>query len=544
MNLLFQFGFGIVLFLTLSHCSTVDLSSSSTSSPAETEFYSDRPPDSIAGDGSPLFEQAQAFDKMLRGKLEENSQKQIIKSCLGSGKLNPFCSGFFQRKKLLQLVADKTARPSAPPEREVTPLRPQLEQGKILNLRELRRSDIEPLIKGLAQYSESDLLTLSQLTLKEAKCPNRFAVALAAMLEDFLPKQNHQLIISDLYLKGAQCARREPTDQENYFTRAGLFLIWAKEYQKAIKLLKQVRPMDAFSGRAYYWLAQAQKLSGDKGAAELTLTRLLAKQPLSFHSLIASQDINSEPLNGWQVSKSPEKTRSSKNPKANIFIKQAEILKKYGFDFSAAIVSEWSFKKYKRLEGAVRLHLASLADPPTAIIQIPAVLLAQPHLVNKTALEQMYPKPFFETFVRNDSGVDPYLLLAIARKESRFNPKAVSWADAQGLMQINPTTAKRMTGRDETDLFNSKTSIELGARHIHTDLDKFDDRLSLAIAAYNAGDEAVSRWLKRYPVSDPLLFLDLIPYRETRDYTGFVLSNYFWYRKIYTKDPVTIRNYF
>jgi soluble lytic murein transglycosylase len=126
--------------------------------------------------------------------------------------------------------------------------------------------------------------------------------------------------------------------------------------------------------------------------------------------------------------------------------------------------------------------------------------------------------------------------MAIARKESRFNPKAVSWADAQGLMQINPNTAKRMMGKDQTDLFNPQTSIELGARHIQMDLSRFDDRLPLAIAAYNAGDEVVSRWLKRYPVSDPLLFLDLIPYRETRDYTGFVLNNYFWYQRIYSKD--------
>jgi soluble lytic murein transglycosylase len=294
--------------------------------------------------------------------------------------------------------------------------------------------------------------------------------------------------------------------------------------------------MDAFSGRAFYWLAQAQKSLGDKGAAEITLTRLLAKQPLSFHSLVASQEVGTEPLNGWRSTVPLKKTRSARSPKANVFIRQAEILKRFGFDFSAAIITEWTFKKYQRLEGEVRLHLASLADPPTAITQIPAVLLAQPHLANKFSLEQMYPRPFFEVFVRNNEGVDAYLLMAIARKESRFNPKAVSWADAQGLMQINPNTAKRMTGKDQTDLFNPLTSIELGARHIQMDLSRFDNRLPLAIAAYNAGDEVVSRWLKRYAVSDPLLFLDLIPYRETRDYTGFVLSNYFWYRRLYSTD--------
>jgi soluble lytic murein transglycosylase len=534
MNLFHQFVLGICLFLVLAQCSTISVPSSPVL-PAD-EFFSDRPPDSISGDGSLLFSQAQNFDRMLRGKLTEDEQKTIVKNCLNAEKANPFCSGFFQRQKLLRLVADKTITPTAPPRREVIPVRPQIESGQIVNLKALRHSEMEPLLKGLSGSSEQELLLLAEKTLKESKCPNRFAVAVAAMLEDFLPTRNHQVLISDLYQAGAKCARRDPIDQEHYYTRAGLFLFWATEYQKAASVLRKVQPMDAFSGRAFYWLAQAQKLSGNKVAAELTLTRLLAKQPLSFHSLIASQEVGTEPLNGWQNSVPIKKSRSARTPKANAFIKQAEILKQFGFDFSAAIIAEWSFKKYQRLEGEVRLHLASLADPPTAITQIPAVLLVQPHLANKMTLEQMYPRPFFELFVRNNEGVDAYLLMAIARKESRFNPKAVSWADAQGLMQINPNTAKRMMGKDQTDLFNPQTSIELGARHIQMDLSRFDDRLPLAIAAYNAGDEVVSRWLKRYPVSDPLLFLDLIPYRETRDYTGFVLNNYFWYQRIYSKD--------
>jgi len=540
MNLFHQFSLGIFLFLFLAHCSSLPTPTSPV--PNEAEFFSDRPPDSIAGDGSPLFHQAQTFDRMLRGKLTEPELKTHVKNCLSGDKANPFCAGFFQRRKLLSLVSEKTAIPSAPPKREVVPLRPQLVNGKITNIKELRNADIDPLLKGLSGSSEQELLSFAGLALKETKCPNRFAVALAARLEDFLPSQNHQILISELYQAGARCARREPVDQEHYYTRAGLFLVWAKEYGGAISVLRKVKPMDAFSGRSLYWLAQAQKLSGDKGSAELTLTRLLAKQPLSFHSLIASQDVGTEPLNGWQNTNPIRKVRSTRNRKVNAFIKEAEILKQFGFDFSAAIISEWSFKKYQHLEGEVRLHLASLADPPTAIIQIPAVLLAQPHLANKVTMEQLYPKPFFELFVRNNEGVDAYLLMAIARKESRFNPKAVSWADAQGLMQINPTTAKRMTGRDQTDLFNPQTSIELGARHIQADLSRFSGRLPLAIAAYNAGDEVVARWLKRYPVSDPLLFLDLIPYRETRDYTGFVLSNYFWYRKMYTQEILTIRS--
>jgi soluble lytic murein transglycosylase len=168
------------------------------------------------------------------------------------------------------------------------------------------------------------------------------------------------------------------------------------------------------------------------------------------------------------------------------------------------------------------------------------VLIAQPHLASKELFEQIYPRPFFELFVRNNEGVDPYLLLAIARKESRFNPRAVSSANAQGLMQINPDTALKMTGSSSSDLFSPELSIRLGAKHLLLDLSRFDGKLPHTIAAYNAGDEAVSRWVQRYTVSNPLLFLDLIPYRETRDYVAFVFSNYYWYRKLYSSEAIKV----
>ena len=290
-----------------------------------------------------------------------------------------------------------------------------------------------------------------------------------------------------------------------------------------------------------YWLGIAQRESGYKTDAELSFTRLLAKQPLSFHSLLSSQDSQSDPLENWLKGEKKLARRSSNNKRANPFIKQAELLKKYGFDFSAAVICDWIFKTYQRLEGEVRLHIASLADPPTAVLQIPGVLVSQPHLASRTVLERMYPKPFYELFVRNSDGVDPYLLLAVARKESRFNPKAVSWANAQGLMQINPETAKRMTGREESALFDPSLSVRLGAQHLKEDLSRFDNQLAYAIAAYNAGDLVVTKWIKRYPVSDPILFMDLIPYRETRDYVGFVLSNYYWYKKLYSREPFQLR---
>lgn len=535
MQLFLQISAGMVCLFLFSQCASAAKSpSSSLNDPFL--FFSKSDPDTILGDGSLLFKQTQEFDKLIRQKLPTQVQKATLKKCLKKTDKNPFCTGFYQRNKLQKIVREKQKRPEAPSLREVSPLQPLFKNGKLMNLSQLRKGKVDSLLKGLETISESELVLMSQPILKTRYCPNHIAVALAATLEDYLPRSSHENLIAKLYLKGAACSKRQPVDKENYLTRAGLFYIWKKDFKKAIAALKQVQPTDAFSGRASYWLAKAYALSGNSLKAELTFTKLQAKQPLSFHSLLASQNLKSDPLISWIQKGNIKKARSKRQKQANLFIKQAELLKTYGFDFSASVLAEFVFGKYKRLEGEVRVYLASLADPPTAISQLPFVLISQPRLANRQVMELLYPQPFWEIFEKNRLGLDPFILLSIGKKESRFNPLAVSWANAQGLMQINPDTAQRMTGKIDSNLFDPAVGIHLAARHLKEDLDHFNNNLPHAIAAYNAGDAVVSKWIQRYPVEDPVLFLDLIPYRETRDYTAFVLSNYVWYRKLYTKD--------
>ncbi len=66
-------------------------------------------------------------------------------------------------------------------------------------------------------------------------------------------------------------------------------------------------------------------------------------------------------------------------------------------------------------------------------------------------------------------------------------------------------------------------------------MDRYKGNAALTVAAYNAGEDPVDRWLARYPTDDPILFIDLIPYRETRDYVGYVLTNYHWYYRTYAE---------
>ncbi len=102
------------------------------------------------------------------------------------------------------------------------------------------------------------------------------------------------------------------------------------------------------------------------------------------------------------------------------------------------------------------------------------------------------------------NGLDPDFLTAVARTESGLNPDAVSSAGAIGLMQLMPATARGL-GVDPRD---PQQNIMGGARHLRALLDRFDGRIDLALAAYNAGSGAVTR------------YGGVPPYAETRTYVG------------------------
>ena len=118
-------------------------------------------------------------------------------------------------------------------------------------------------------------------------------------------------------------------------------------------------------------------------------------------------------------------------------------------------------------------------------------------------------------------------------------PDAVSPADAQGLMQLLPRTARDvapdagLTPADARALHAVPTNVRLGTTLLRRLLDKYDGSSAKALAAYNAGEDAVTKWEKRYGPRPDDEFTELISYRETRDYVKFVLQNLQVYRQLY-----------
>lgn len=116
------------------------------------------------------------------------------------------------------------------------------------------------------------------------------------------------------------------------------------------------------------------------------------------------------------------------------------------------------------------------------------------------------------TKVAKRTKVSPELLHAVIQAESAYNPKAKSHAGAMGLMQLMPATAKRM---GVSNVWDPKQNIEGGAKYLRLLLDMFRNNLTLALAAYNAGEGAVKKYGNKVP-----------PYPETRDYVRKVIGYY------------------
>ncbi len=155
---------------------------------------------------------------------------------------------------------------------------------------------------------------------------------------------------------------------------------------------------------------------------------------------------------------------------------------------------------------------------------------------NRELHEFHYPLAFLSEveYAAQKNRIDPLLILAVMREESRFDPEARSIAGARGLLQLMPGTAQRIAKPANVSLghlnqlYDPKTNVLLGTYYLRQLLDTFNS-LPVALAAYNAGAHVVSDWLERGNYNTIDEFIEDIPFRETRNYVKRVLTTYFEY---------------
>lgn len=334
---------------------------------------------------------------------------------------------------------------------------------------------------------------------------------------------------------------KEKREAERYRALAHLV---SRNDKKARKLLEDLSggAEDPITSARWTNLAALAALrDGDKLHALARWADVVRTRPLSYPALVARARLKE---NGGAIPTSIEPAESGTSDAIPIELPPpVDMLHRIGFDAEAedalrereAVVisktptrgTEALCAAYATLDRAKRRYQISL--------QIPAqMVMTAPGPKNRGAWECMFPRPY-DGIVRAAaarSRLAPDLVWSVMRQESAFDPDVVSPARAVGLMQLLPetatTTAKGATlEHDDTKLVVPAQSILLGALYLREMLDKLADNTTLAVAAYNAGPEAIQRWLAHAAKSPETLdvFVEAIPFIETRGYVAKVLGN-------------------
>ncbi|MDR7542845.1 MAG: lytic transglycosylase domain-containing protein [Armatimonadota bacterium] len=293
----------------------------------------------------------------------------------------------------------------------------------------------------------------------------------------------------------------------------------------------ETAPWRGAAARAWYWAAKALEATGSSRDADAAarLVRMVAdRYPLTFYGQRARARLGLGP---------PELPPSL----PHAFPRGAaapvhEELARLGLDGDAADAAEDALA----LRPEPRL-LRFLADVYARLGDIPRSVACAEEALGGGVRDDgtwrlAYPRAFWPevTDAARAAGIDPLLLLALVREESRYDPAVISPAGAVGLAQLLPQTAQALSGelgRTRERLKEPATNLTLGARYLRLQLDRFDGDLRLALAAYNAGPGAARRWVGLDP--DPDHFVERIPFAETRAYVQRVLGAYGIYRLLW-----------
>jgi soluble lytic murein transglycosylase len=334
--------------------------------------------------------------------------------------------------------------------------------------------------------------------------------------------------------------------------RAGLCTYILGQYEKAedpwLEVAAHSNP--DLKSQGFFWLGKASLAQGDEEESKEYLAQAAAAAPTGYYGLRAGGLDSQEARESEEEQDMEEWLLAWADP---------------GGDWVATLREDRSFRRGEELL-AVGLREAALAEfkalqqrvweDPQALYRL-ALLFRELGLYRLSiacaeriatlspssspsdaprALQQLsYPR-YFDDLVAAEAGewnLDPLLLLALIRQESRFDPWATSWAGARGLTQVIPTTGEfiawqlKLDDYQTEDLYRPYLSVRFGAAYLAAQLAGFDDQVPLALAAYNGGPGNARRWAEE--AADMDLAVEEIDLNETQLYVRRVYEHYATY---------------
>jgi soluble lytic murein transglycosylase len=312
----------------------------------------------------------------------------------------------------------------------------------------------------------------------------------------------------------------------------------AKNYKTAANCLNQLLDFVPYREKALYWLGKAEEASGDKASADAAFARLVEDYPFGFYTQWYKKDAG---LKNVQLPSLDIETVSS-TPLPSGYDRAKALISLGLFDEAGMELSAIKRKGVgkSRVVDLARLYW-EIKDYHSALGCFPKV-----DRNNLATWGFSYPIVFRESITRcaADYGIPESLAYSIIRAESRFSPTALSPVGAVGLMQIMPSTAKKLaSGKsiviNKIRLTSPDLNISLGLKHFKNLLVRFNGKLVPAVAAYNSGATPVDRWLKMSGTLRNDEFIENIPYPETREYVKNVLTNMELYNSLYNLEKPT-----
>lgn len=302
--------------------------------------------------------------------------------------------------------------------------------------------------------------------------------------------------------------------------------LWAGDWRRVALAIAAMPEALRNQNRWRYWAARALEASGDTEAAQAAYAAVVPTD--NWYAALSAARLGQRFTPSLQ--KIPlEEDAIDRLAESLPFVRTRELLLS---DLAVEAATEWRVA-FETLAPSDQVQAVGLADRWGWHHQAIAAA-AQLSLFNDYPL--LYPRPYDDE-VRaavRITKLPPELVYAVIRQESLYRADAGSSAGALGLMQLLPSTARRAARRwglkepDRNDLLEPSVNVPIGAAELRSLIDRFDDQVVLATAAYNAGPGAARRWL---PASgmDRDVWVENIPYNETRAYVQRVA----WHSLVY-----------
>jgi soluble lytic murein transglycosylase len=321
-------------------------------------------------------------------------------------------------------------------------------------------------------------------------------------------------------------------------------------------------PGSEYAAGALYFLGRLAEAAHDTASARAYYDEIAREYPNYYYNVVAHERLKeigsvapspkvTEFLRGIDFPQRSRTLNFQANATARARIERARLLASAGLDDWA--VSELRYGAQNEDQPHVlAVELAAITSktlgPDQAMRYIKRYAGSYLFLpIESAPLEfwkYAFPLPYraeLERFAKAN-GLDPFLVAALIRQESEFNPKAVSPANARGLTQILPGTGRELSRKlrvktyATASLFVPAVNLQLGTFYLKTIVDNLGGRWEAALAAYNAGPSRARAWSSWGEFREPAEFIETVPFAETRNYIQTVLRNADTYRRIYANE--------